>query len=94
MLGENELPRYHVLRFNGQVAIPDSIIDFKHYFSVNIENLQKKKREGFVCQVCPLYREKISHRFSNYLARIGLPEGGLCAVAVGGPSKSPSVEES
>lgn len=72
-LTENEIPRYHYLEFPGNIDVVNSIIDFKHYFSVNIEYLENKKKEGFVCQVSELYRERISQRFSSYLSRIGLP---------------------
>lgn len=70
----NENPRYHYLVFPQQIPIVPSIIDFKHYFSVNIEYLKKKKKKDFICKVSELYREQITLRFSNFLSRIGLPE--------------------
>jgi len=69
----NEIPRYHYIEFPGSVAMSPSVIDFKHYFSVNVEYLRKKKG-NLVCRVSPLYREDISHRFASFLSRIGLPE--------------------
>jgi len=69
----NEIPRYHYLEFPQGVAISPSVIDFKHYFSVNVVYLRRKKSD-LVCQVSPLYREDISHRFASFLSRIGLPE--------------------
>lgn len=69
----NKLPRYHYLDFSPQLQIAPSVIDFKHYFSVNA-NYLRKKRSDFVCQVSPLFREDISQRFASYLARIGLPD--------------------
>ena len=72
-LRNNEIPRYHYIEFPEGVAISPSVIDFKHYFSVNVEYLRRKKSD-FVCQVSPLYREDISHRFASFLSRIGLPE--------------------
>jgi len=72
-LRNNETPRYHYLVFPGNVPIVPSVIDFKHYFSVNIQYLRKKRRD-FICSVSPLYREDISHRFAGFLSRIGLPE--------------------
>jgi hypothetical protein len=41
---KNEIPRYHFLRFPNSVEIPDSFIDFKHYFSVNINYLENLKK--------------------------------------------------
>lgn len=69
----NELPRYHYVEFPTGVPIAPSVIDFKHYFSVNVEYLRRKKSD-LVCRVSPLYREDISHRFAGFLSRIGLPE--------------------
>jgi hypothetical protein len=69
----NEIPRYHFLRFPDSIQISDSFIDFKHYFSVNINYLEELKRDNFVCRIDMPYRELISQRFSNYLCRIGLP---------------------
>jgi hypothetical protein len=70
----NERPRYHYLEFPAGVPIVPSVIDFKHYFSVNVKYLKTLKKKNFVCCVSDLYREDISQRFTSYLARIGLPE--------------------
>jgi len=51
-----------------------SVIDFKHYFSVNVCYLMGIKKEKFICKIYELYREDISHRFASFLSRIGLPE--------------------
>lgn len=75
-LRNNETPRYHHLAFPQEVAVVDSVIDFKHYFSVSCAHLGRKKAEGYVCSVAPLFRERISQRFADYLARIGLPGAG------------------
>jgi hypothetical protein len=69
----NQAPRYHYLEFPDNIPIVASIIDFKHYFTVNLEYLKKHKKNNFVCQLAPLYREDLSQRFSSFLARIGLP---------------------
>lgn len=70
---DNDRPRYHYLEFPEEIPIVPSIIDFKHYFSVNVEYLRKFKKSNFICKVSELYREDISLRFANYLSRIGLP---------------------
>jgi hypothetical protein len=70
---KNERCRYHYLEFPQDASIVPSIIDFKHYFSVNIEQLISMRKEHFVCRVSDLYREDISLRFANFLSRIGLP---------------------
>ena len=72
-LKQNETPRYHFLEFDDTVPIVNSVIDFKHYFTVNVVELENQKSNDFICNISDLFREDISQRFSNYLARIGLP---------------------
>jgi hypothetical protein len=72
-LKKNERCRYHYLEFPDVVPIVPSVIDFKHYFSVNIEQLISMREDHFVCRVSDLYREDISLRFANFLSRVGLP---------------------
>lgn len=73
-LRNNLNPRYHYIEFSEKdVNICDSIIDFKHYFTVNLNYLLSIKKNNYVCKVNELYRERISQRFSNFLSRIGLP---------------------
>jgi hypothetical protein len=76
VLRNNETPRYHFLEFPNTIPIVPSVIDFKHYFAVNIRYLKSLRRKNFVCSVSPLFREDISLRFASYLARIGLPKLG------------------
>lgn len=73
-LRNNERPRYHFVDFDPSVPVVPSVVDFKHYFSVNGIYLKGLKRTHFVCRVPPLFREDLSLRFANYLARIGLPD--------------------
>ncbi|WP_446786818.1 hypothetical protein [Macellibacteroides fermentans] len=73
-LRQNETPRYHYLEFDSTIPIVNSVIDFKHYFTVNVEHLQEHKADDYVCSVSELFREQITQRFANYLSRIGLPE--------------------
>ena len=73
-LRENLQPRYHYLEFPPEIPIVSSVIDFKHYFSVNVDYLRELKKTNFVCKVSELYREQVSHRFASFLSRIGLPE--------------------
>lgn len=70
---DNENPRYHYLEFDKDVPIVPSVVDFKHYFTVNVVCLKKNKKQNFICSVSDLYRERISQRFSYFLGRIGLP---------------------
>ncbi len=72
-LKNNKIPRYHYLGFPDSIPIVPSVIDFKHYFPVDVLYLKKIKSTNFVCKVSELYREDISHRFACFLSRIGLP---------------------
>jgi len=72
MLRSNKNPRYHYLQFPAAVPIVSSIVDFKRYFSVNVEYLRGKEKDR-ICKLAELYREDISQRFASFLSRIGLP---------------------
>ena len=70
---QNQIPRYHYLEFEKEFALQNSIIDFKHYFTVSSNLLLSLKKKSYIGKVSELYRENISHRFAFYLSRIGLP---------------------
>lgn len=72
-LRKNETPRYHYLEFPEDIPAPNCVIDFKHYFAVNVSHLKDLKATNFVCQISELYREDMSQRFASFLSRIGLP---------------------
>ena len=73
MLKQNNNPRYHFMEFDSSIPIVDSVVDFKHFFTVDISSLYKYKKEKYVCSLDALFRERLSQRFANYLSRIGLP---------------------
>jgi len=73
-LRNNQNPRYHYLEFPENIQIVNSVVDFKHYFTTNINYLKSKIEANFICKVSELYREDISQRFSSFLSRIGLPD--------------------
>ena len=72
-LTSNQNQRYHFLKFPPQVQIVDSVVDFKHYFSVSVEYMKRSRPSQFVAKIGDLYREDICQRFAAYLSRIGLP---------------------
>jgi hypothetical protein len=72
-LRKNLTPRYHYLDFDSSAPLVPSVVDFKHYFSVNVEQLKREKRAKFVCQLAALHREDLCQRFAAFLSRIGLP---------------------
>ena len=71
---KNETKRYHYLKFDEEIPLVESVIDFKHYFTVTVNYLSQVYDNNYVCSIDSLYRELISQRFSNFLARIGLPD--------------------
>lgn len=72
---DNQNPRYHYLEFEDEVQIVESVIDFKHYFTLGTSYLADNRPAKFVCSIADLYREKISQRFAYFLSRVGLPDG-------------------
>ena len=70
----NENKRHHYLNFAQDVELVESVIDFKHYFTVTVNYLNSIREEKYVCSIDSLYRELILQRFSNFLSRIGLPD--------------------
>ena len=71
---KNENKRYHYLNFSDDIGIVESVIDFKHYFTVTVNYLNSIYEKKYVGSIDSLYRELISQRFSNFLSRIGLPD--------------------
>lgn len=73
LIKTNQNQRYHYIEFGDEVSIPNSVVDFKHYFTASLDYLENNSK-NYICGISPIYRELISQRFSNYLSRIGLPE--------------------
>lgn len=72
-LKQNNNPRYHYVEFDDTIPIIPSVIDFKRFFTVDINTLYKFRSQNYVCSLNPLFRERVSQRFANFLSRIGLP---------------------
>lgn len=72
-LRQNNNPRYHYLEFDDTVPIVPSVMDFKRFFTVDINQLYLNKNEKYVCSLDSLFRERATQRFANFLSRIGLP---------------------
>ena len=73
LIKSNQNQRYHYVDFGARIPIPASVVDFKHYFSIPVDSLKKRKRQQWICKIAEIYREDISQRFASYLSRIGLP---------------------
>jgi hypothetical protein len=72
MIKNNNDPRYHYVVFPDN-NMPELIIDFKYFFTINRDALYNQINHR-VCCVDDLFRELINQRFCDYLCRIGLPE--------------------
>jgi hypothetical protein len=73
---KNHQYRYHYLSTDLEYQIPELIIDFKHYYTIYRDVLYNmyKNEENYVATISPLFREEISIRFAQYIARIGTPD--------------------
>lgn len=80
-IGKNQKPRFHFLDLEPNFDLPPLIVDFKHYFSVPLEQLSKETFQNYVCSIDVPWRESLSQRFANYLSRIGLPVERLTSLA-------------
>lgn len=71
----NENKRYHFLKTNADLNIPNLIIDFKHYFTLSRDVFYEKYlNTSYLASITILFREELSIRFSNYISRIGIPD--------------------
>lgn len=71
---EQNNARYHFLDADQKLQVPELVIDFKHYYAVPRDTINRMHPEHYLVTVNQLFRESLSQRFSNYLSRIGLPE--------------------
>jgi hypothetical protein len=80
-----DCPRYHFIAGSKDLKIPDLIVDFKHYFTIETHLVRRNySGDGHrIGRLATLYREDLSQRFASYLARIGLPRthSEICADA-------------
>jgi len=83
----NRDPRYHFLAAWPQLQVAEMVVDFKHFFTIETELLRDKygTPDYYIARLTCPYREHLSHRFTSYLGRIGLPLDHHC---IGSESKS------
>ena len=73
----NRESRYHYMKIEVlEGRYIEYVVDFKNYFTVNVETMIKHKnnKDNFQFTLKDLYKDYLSQRFANYLSRIGLPE--------------------
>ena len=66
--------RFHLLELaiDGKTIMSNKIMDFKHYFSVPMSYLIKKK-EDRIYHMDDLFSEQLTLKFANYLSRVAIP---------------------
>jgi len=79
---DNKLIRYHYLPHQDGLPLPNLVIDFKHYFTVERDLFYAQLKQYRICSLKLLFREALSQRFAAYLARIGIPSDGTITWAV------------
>lgn len=72
LVGNNN-PRFHYLQFKQSCPIPPSVIDFKHYFTMSLDEIKQLRSTQYICTVAALFKNDISQRFASYLSRVGIP---------------------
>ena len=66
--------RFHFLGGYQPFQVPDLVIDFKHYYTIPRDIAYfLMKNNHYLASLRQLFREDLSHRFSFFLSRIGLP---------------------
>jgi hypothetical protein len=73
-LKQNKNDRYHFLDSDGNFQVPELVLDFKAYYTIPRETLRFLYPSCYFATVNELFRESLSQRFANYLARIALPD--------------------
>lgn len=71
---QNNVDRYHFLPASAAFDVPELILDFKHFVTVPRNVLLELKPQAYVASLGQLFRDRLSQRFANYLARIALPD--------------------
>jgi hypothetical protein len=71
----NGTERYHHLPEWPSLQVPELVLDFKHFLTSPREDLlQLAKGGAYLASLGQLFRERLSQRFANFLARIALPD--------------------
>ncbi len=70
----NNEERYHFIESNSELHIPELVLDFKYYLSIDYNYVRNNYSLTYLATINELFRERLAQRFSSYLSRIGLPE--------------------
>ena len=67
LIRKNQNSRFHFITENNNFQIPNLVIDFKHVYAININIIYKNLPKIYLASIGELYREFLSHRYTNYL---------------------------
>ncbi len=74
-LKKNDNKRYHYLKADINMNVPELVIDFKHFFTIYRDYFYSEIMNGaYLASLTILHREELSQRFCNFLSRIGIPD--------------------
>jgi hypothetical protein len=74
IIKDQQNDRFHFLNRYQSFQVPDLVIDFKHYYTIPRDVAYTlMKNNHYLASLRQLFREDLSHRFSFFLSRIGLP---------------------
>lgn len=65
--------RYHFFQKDDKLIPYDTIIDFKHYYTIPKKLIIDQYPEKYIATINPLHKSLLTQRFCNYLSRIALP---------------------
>lgn len=71
---QNRDIRFHFIKSDEEFQVPDLVVDFKHLYTIDRDVAYSKINGLYLVTICEIYREHLSHRYSHYLSRIGLPD--------------------
>ncbi len=74
IIRNDEYKRYHYLKGDEDLGVPELVIDFKHFYTIPVEVAYRQRSNAYLVTLNELHREDLSHRFSHFLSRIGLPD--------------------
>lgn len=71
---KNELERFYYLESYPDLQIPELILDFKIYHTLDTRIISSSFSKYYRGTLNELFRERLSQRFANYINRFALPE--------------------
>lgn len=71
--------RFHSLNIDQKFEIPESIIDFKSFFTINVSAINQMTNKR-VCRIDSFGCQQIVNKFAAFLSRVGLSDESYCKI--------------